>query len=119
MSWRPLLLRNRAAPLAMAHAISALRIRPRCHAARASLPPRGMLYDRPPHPGFALVPCSWRFRCARKRRLAVALLLEIGENTSQEHDHALALGSRRSAPFPAVRTLVRDFELEATQSSRV
>src|SRR5213078_3930582 len=51
--------------------------------------------------------------------LAIVLLLEVGENTSQKHHHALALGPWCSAPLLTARALVRDFELETGQGRRV
>ena len=45
--------------------------------------------------------------------------LEVGEDASQEHDHALALGPRRRAPLPSARALVRDLEFETGEGRLV
>ena len=47
--------------------------------------------------------------------IAVVLLLEVGNNVLQKHDHALALCLRRGAPLLAARAFVRNLELEASQ----
>src|SRR5436853_2133011 len=60
-----------------------------------------------------MLACGWRLRRGSHGPLARTLLLEVGEHTSQKHDHALALGPRRRAPLLIARALVRDLELEA------
>ena len=91
----------------------------RRYTARPVTPARRPVHHRPRPANSVLIRGSSFFLVRDDIACAVDLLLEVGDNTLQERDHALAPGLRRGAPLLAARALVRDLELQSGQGCSV